>query len=189
MCVLSIRQQDLITSWQRNSLQKQLGCFLKIHKKKPTPQLIYILRRAWAIFALESLASMSNFLHLPISDLSPQYKELAFLSPWPCSSVGVLKGSFYLLLNPAENFPFWKTWPSPSGWLCFPPPTAASPFHWCLLHFLGTHTPLHAHGGAGKAAPSPGGWKRHSEPQNWWEHLTVTTQTLWGVRSRCSKTS
>lgn len=119
------------------------------------------------------------------------YKNLLFSLPDLASSVGFVSPQGLLLfalksywkLSLLENIAI-------SQWLAMAPTSHSSqPLLLCLLHFLGTHAPLHAYRGTGKAAPSPATQQlclpgrlqeAPSAPQKWWEHLTLTTQTLWG---------
>lgn len=99
-----------------------------------------------------------------------------FLAPTGLTApyaLGVLKGSFYLLLNPAESVPFQKTFPSPGAWLSLTSTTAVSPLCWCLLHF----------------APLLGGHAK-AEPCRVTYQLSLVTETKrdpnWGENPRSS---
>lgn len=157
MCVLSIRQQDLITSWQRNSLQKQLGCLKRKSTKKPHNLLIF-KGELWQSLPLKGLpvwATSSTSLYL-ISHHNIQ--ELAFLSPWPSSSVEFVSPQGLLLfalkscwkLSLLENIPV-------SWWLAIIPTSHSS-------------QPL-------SLVFTPLAWHPHSTPcpQRSWESCTISS--------------
>lgn len=145
VCVLSIRQQGLITSWHRNSLQKAdvmlFFSFLNILHVISLLLLFFFKESSGNLHALKGLNTPSNFFHLldlihhlSICELvSLSYQAYSFV--WSRSSQG--------LLNPAENFLLQKMFPSPGGWLSLTP-TAVSPFGWGLFP---PYWPLHGEHG------------------------------------------
>lgn len=126
VCVLSIRQRELITSWQRNSLQNQLWGSLFFLKKKKKACLLFKRELGqptcpWRACQYEQL------LPSPFIYLSPQHTRTCFslsLNLQLCKIWEVPRGLFIC----HENFPFQKIFSSPGGWLSLTPTTATSPF-------------------------------------------------------------